>query len=229
MNVNEEKNANMTVTPGNEDGPALIGEILAEAGKENSRIISEAEDQAQKRTGNAKRQCESISREAQAKAEEQAGKIRKLNESRYMIEKKRIFLRTQEKVHSLVMDRLRERFKELAASPEYKKIIGDWAIEGAMGLGASRVLITPGQSDAKIFTKDFVKELEKKIGKSEKISLTLSDKKQPAGHGVILSDPDGKLIFNNLLEARLERKRNEIRKIVSRELLTPIKNRGASS
>ncbi len=212
------------------DSDRLISEITAEAEKEEKRILDDAAEQIRKKQDNTDRQCSQIISEAEKKAEKQAANIHRQKESSLTVEKKRIFLNTQEKVSLEVLDIVRENFRKMSGSDKYRDILKDWIIEAFLGLGCEEAEINTTEEEKKIIDRNLLSSAEKELKTMgiKKCTLVLSKEVPIKSQGVILKNSTGKLVYNNTVEARLNRKIQYIRSMVASEILSAGQEKGDS-
>lgn len=228
MKKNDEMHADNDVQMSDSD--RLISEITAEAEKEEKRILDDAAEQIRKKQENTGRQCSQVISEAEKKAEIQAANIHRQKEASLTVEKKRIFLNTQEKVSLEVLDIVRENFRKMSGSDKYRDMLKDWIVEAFLGLGCEEAEIITTEEEKKIIDRNLLSSAEKELKAMgiKKCSLVLSKEAPIKSQGVILKNSTGKLVYNNTVEARLNRKMQYIRSMVASEILSAGQEKGDS-
>ena len=208
----------------------LISEIAREAEKEVKRILDDAAEQVRKKQENTERQCRQIISEAEKKAELQASNIQKTKESSLAIEKKRLFLNNQERVSLQVLDIVRENFRKMTGSDKYRDVLKGWIVEAFLGLGSEEAEINTTKDERKLIDAELLSSAEKELKAMgiKKCSLDLSKDAPIKSQGVILKNSTGKLIYNNTVEARINRKMQYIRSMVASDILSDEQEKGDS-
>ncbi|MBN1646982.1 MAG: V-type ATP synthase subunit E [Spirochaetales bacterium] len=208
----------------------LLDQIIREAEAEAKRIVEEAEAQAAKKLENARTQKASIIREAEERADAQADSFSRQKEAALKIELKKRDLQAQEQVYALVMEKTAGLLEKMAGTPEYSRFLMQLVVEGALGLGTEEVEIRTSSAEQKQMSKKLLDDAVRLINKlsGETVKLTLSPKTID-GRGVLLSDREGRLVFNNQIRARLDRRQGEIRRLIAGEIDFSFDRKGASA
>jgi len=201
-------------------GDQLLRGIAEQAKQEAERIISEADIQAGEIVKNARRKAGLILDEAGEKCEQQAGVIRRKNAQNIEAERRRMRLKAQEELFSLALKKVRDSLSTLKGKPEYPGILKGWIVEGAIGLGQDRLSVNSSTEERPLLTGSLLKEAEKEIGEKtgRRVKIELSKEAPLMSQGVFLSSANGRLAFNNLIEARLQRYSTAVRKMIYQQI-----------
>jgi len=185
----------------------FIQEIEAE------EIIKEAEEQAKKIVKEASEKAEKVKDQ---KMREVSEKLHEREASELAMTKlggRKKILNVKSQLVEEALAKTIEKLKEIGSSgkPMYKDSLERLVIEALTKLKGTEFRILTNSRDKK-FIKESLSELEKKISKSKgaSISLQVSEETQNTLGGVIVQTKDKKQIFNNTLEARLARVRQEM-------------------
>lgn len=194
----------------------LLEGITQEAEQEAERIRDEAERQAREIVENARRKADEIRRDAQERGEQQGEILRQKNEQNIQAEQRKRRLKVQEDLFTLALQKIRETLQEYVDRPEYAEILKGWITEGAIGLGQDELIVNGSASEREILTDSFLKDVEKDVEEQtgRRVKISLSDSSPLQKQGVLLSTQDGRLAFNNVVEARLQRYSTSIRKMI---------------
>jgi len=189
---------------------AEIQEIIDEAKSKAKQLIDEAHSKAE------------ITRKAETEKileDRRETEKRQLESTRFEGEKKIANVKFQ-----LLEGALAEASKKVAASaekqdPSYKRSLRKLIVETALAIGGQDLELVANKRDCKLLKQE-LKGIETEIStaKGSSISLKLSEDQLSSGGGVVLRTVDGKEIFNNTLEARVERAKQELMVNMSRVL-----------
>jgi len=199
-----------------EGSRAIISGIEMEAQEEVERILSEAKNNADQRREYAKKQAKSILEEAEKKAAEQSKAVKTRMLSGVAIEVRRTSMGAMESIFNEIIGRVKVQLGGLVRSAGYSKVICNWIIEAAVGLGAETALVNASADERALIDKDLLKEAEQKVEKIlvSPVKLVVSDDTPLRSQGVMLTAANKRTAFNNQVEARLRRRQSEIRAMV---------------
>lgn len=198
----------------------LLSEIKKSAEKEAETIVREAEESARRRVESAQAQAERIKREARTHAEERSGNIRKARTANLEVQRKRILLHRQEELSKLVIERVLRDIRGLASSPEYRDTFTASAAEACAGLGTDSAVLEVSREEEHLVTDEMTRLIQERVRKltGRTIEIRFAETTH-TGTGAVAKSPDGRLFFDNRAEARIERHRNQIRRIIHREII----------
>ncbi len=193
----------------------LLSEIKKQSGKEIENINKQAEEEKKDIINKARRQGEEIKSEMLQEAEQKCKELKKKILSSVHLEIKKINLDNQEKLVSRFNTEVWEKLNKFRESDDYKQILKDWIVEGALILDKKDLVFTVGEIERKIINKNFFRDVIDTIkGQKEKeITCKISDKTLAEG-GVVVRDAEDKVGFNNSFSARIQRKQDEMRLLI---------------
>ncbi len=201
------------------DGEKLLEGIAEEARHEAEKIREEAERQAEEIVRGAERRAKQSIAEAESRAEEQAETIRSRSRQRIEAERRRLRLEAEERLFSKAYDMLKGRLEKMKTSEEYPEILRQLIVEGALGLGVSEAKVNASTDERSLLGEALLAQAEKELeALGMEVSLSLSDKPPLDGQGVVVEDTDGRLSFNNRMDARMKRYATEIRRMIYQEI-----------
>jgi len=203
----------MAVAVQKEKVEKIIAKIEEDAKAEADKIISEA-----------KAQAEEIRKEAEAKAKAKREEILSRGRREAEQERARIVANAKLKARKAVLDAREEVIKEafskaqealakIAKEERYPEILKKLVLEAVDTIGAD-VEVLARKEDKKIFTKAFLKEIEKEA----KVKVTLAKETISSIGGVVVRSKDGRSEVDNTFETRLERISSELRRKVAKVL-----------
>ena len=186
-----------------------IGDIIRRAEEERKNLIDKAKKEAQ----GAKEKIISQARLESQKKEKDILSALRLKESQMLLE-------AQEGIIQKAFERLKVRLDALRKSKEYSRIIEDFIKEAALTLNSDKLLILVSAQDAGIFSSGYLAGIKEDLSKRINKPISLEVKKDPHINdgGVIISAASGRVIFDNTFSARLKRLKEELRRIIWKEL-----------
>ncbi|MFP4384144.1 MAG: V-type ATP synthase subunit E [Spirochaetia bacterium] len=198
----------------------LLAEITKSAETEAEAIVRDAENSARQRIESAQAQAERIKRETRERAEERAREIKKARTANLEVQRKRILLHRQEELSKLVIERVLSNMRKLVRTPEYRDTFAASAAEACAGLGTESAVLEVSREEQHLLTDEMATRIQARVkaltGRTVEVNFAESFH---TGTGVIAGSPDGRLLFDNRAEARIERHRNQIRRIIHREII----------
>lgn len=180
---------------------------------EAREIIEEATNQSAKILDEARKSAEQIknreTREILQKTSEH--EVQELESVR--LQGKRKTINTRYRLIESVITKSLERLSRLAQEEDstYRASLERLVLEAARAVGGDRLEVVVHPRDG-AFMKRRLSHVEKQVSeaKGTVVSLKMSDEPLRAVGGIILRTEDGKEIFNNTLEARLTKVRQEM-------------------
>jgi len=179
---------------------------------EAEEIIEEAEEQAKKIVAEAEEKAAQIKKQ---KMREVSEKLREREASELALTKlegRKKILNVKSQLVEEALAKSMEKLKEIGNSEkqQYKESLEKLIVEAATKLKGTQLQILINSKDKK-FVKDNLNELEKKISKlkGESVSLQVDEETLNTIGGVIVQTRDKRQIFNNTLEAKLARFKQE--------------------
>lgn len=174
-----------------EDASSQADSILANAKKEKSRILEEADAEA----GNRKKIL-------LRKNEVEIERIKQKIFSTLNLEKKKMFLEEKSRFIEAVLEKVKEMALEFRKDPGYRGFLEKAILEGIKVLGEKKAEVLYSSLDEKMINEDFVKNI-----KEAGLDFKKSDFKDI---GVIVQSKDSRLIYDNTFSARFKRMHDDI-------------------
>ncbi|MCF7947650.1 MAG: hypothetical protein K9M94_03525 [Spirochaetia bacterium] len=195
---------------------SLLSGISEQAKAEVKKISEDGERQAKEIVEGARKKAESIREDAEEKGRKQAEGILEKNAQAIEAEQRKLRLKAQEELFNKTMGRVKEKLQALTERSDYRSILKGWIAEGAIGLSEDTLKVNASERELKLITDNVLREAEAEVksvtGRSVKIERT--DQPPLQKQGVFLTAREGRLAFNNLAEARLERFSTVIRRMI---------------
>lgn len=203
---------NETVREEEEVLEALVGELSRLAKDEAEKIIKNAEEEAKR-----------IVRKAEEKArklrESKLEQVRKLVKQRlyreYSLKKldlmKSFVTEKYKLLENLMNEAIEEALKLVRSKDEtYKEALKRLAVEASLNISSENIVLRVTKEDLEILKTmlpEILKEVREKRGK---VNLKVSDEPIDAIGGVFAESGDGREYFNNTIDARINKIREEL-------------------
>ncbi len=185
---------------------AIISKIKNEAKEEAEKIIKEAEEKAKEIIENGKKEAEILKNSMISKGRDQARAERQRIISSAKITAKRMVEEKKEDIINDVFKKAIEKIDSIDAKV-YKDSLMKIIKESIESIGDSEVRIRVRESDV-----DIAREIVDKLNVKAEIVADLTSR------GVVVESVDGRLIIDNRFEKIFERKMDELRIKVAKEL-----------
>jgi vacuolar-type H+-ATPase subunit E/Vma4 len=213
----------------------LISGIETDAEQEAQRILSQAEKEAAENKAGVESQVQRILREAAEKARAQAEAAARKILSGVEVEVRRKFLQGQYRVLSEVVEKVRAQMRELAKKGEfresdgravaYREVLKNWIVEAMIGLGSERAEVSASVLDLPYIDEKLLSEAAERVreitGRSVKLGVAGAAGEgiggalaASAAQGVVLTDGERRIAFNNQVDTRLLRKERRIHALI---------------
>jgi V/A-type H+-transporting ATPase subunit E len=200
---------------------ALIEGIEQDALKEARTLVEDAKKRAEESIRGAQNRAAGILKQAREKGEERARQFAEREARTVESEVKKIHLKTRDELRKEIMVSIRRELQQLPEKKEYPEILLSWLAEAARGIGSDEGLVYPGRKERELIGPDMLKRASELSG----VRLSLADEENKAissiisGRlGVVVSDREGRIVFDNSMEARIRRMETELRRMIDREL-----------
>lgn len=188
----------------------LQNRILSDARLKAEDTTKEAQARAQQILEEAKRRAQKESEEILAKAKVEAESVRRsilsskvrVNRLRILDEKNRI---VQDIIHTV-----EDQLSTIARSDRFENTAQRFVAEAVKAVESDQPIVRIGFRDASKKNLDGMSRILPKGGK-----LIIDEKPIDDFGGVIATDPEGRVVFNNTFKSRLERLDNQLLTLIS--------------
>ncbi len=193
---------------------AIASEVLEEVRIEAEAIILDAEKEAKETLKAAKEEAdktyEDIVNEANAKS---AGERRKI-ESLTQVETRNRLLQEKEALVDEAFDKTLAKLKDFVKTEEYQSILEALILEAAKKMGSKSLVVYVNSKDKAWLEQGNLSNLSKKL----RVGLKLADKAEECIGGCKVQTVDGKILYDNTLENRLQQFKPTLRLEVAKIL-----------
>jgi vacuolar-type H+-ATPase subunit E/Vma4 len=188
----------------------LHNRILSDAKLKAAGIVEQAEDKSKQILDEAQAQAQRDANDIISRASLEAESIRRsILSSRIRANRLRI-LDEKNKIVQSVLKSVEKSLSNIASSDQFESTLKRFVAEAVEAVGTVNTLVKIGFRNA---DKKSLQSLGQSLPKGTKL-LAEETAIDDLG-GVVASDPEGKMIFNNSFRARLERLDNELLTTIS--------------
>jgi V/A-type H+-transporting ATPase subunit E len=188
----------------------LQNRILSDAKLKAEETIKEAQAKAQQILEEARRRAQKESEEIIAKAKVEADSVRRsilsskvrVNRLRILDEKNRI---VQDIIHTV-----EDQLSSIATTDQFENTAQRFVAEAVKAVESDQPIVRMGFKDA---TKKILDGMSRVLPKGGK--LVIDEKPIDDFGGVIATDPEGRVVFNNTFKSRLERLDNQLLTLIA--------------
>jgi V/A-type H+/Na+-transporting ATPase subunit E len=188
----------------------LQNRILSDARLKAEGTIKEAQAKAQQILEEARRRAQKESEEIIAKAKVEAENVRRsilsskvrVNRLRILDEKNRI---VQDIIHTV-----EDQLSSIAPTDQFENTAQRFVAEAVKAVESDQPIVRIGFKDATKKNLDSISRVLPKGGK-----LVIDEKPIDDFGGVIATDPEGRVVFNNTFKSRLERLDNQLLTLIA--------------
>jgi V/A-type H+-transporting ATPase subunit E len=193
---------------------AIASEVLEDALKEAEAIILESEREAKKILKTAKEETEknytAAINQATAKGEAEKLKIASLT----AVEMRNRLLQTKETLVDQSFQKALDRLKDFVKTEEYNDYLLELMEKGAEKIGSKTLIVRVNAKDKAWLMQHNLSRLSKKLS----CQLKLSDQVEDCIGGCKIQTIDGKVIYDNTIENRLQELKPALRVEVAKIL-----------
>ena len=133
---------------------------------------------------------------------------------------KKIRLKARGAIIEEALDEVGRKLEEFCDGPAY----GDWLknliIEGMIALDGDNIVVRVAKNDAKLLDDSFVKSTKKffKSHHGRALNMKVEGSLTPKTRGAVVAGADGRVFFDNRVEARLRRLKDQIALVIAERL-----------
>src|SRR3989442_4148481 len=188
----------------------LHNRILSDAKLKAAGIVEQAEDKSKQILGEAQAKAQKDADDILSRASLEAESTRRsILSSRIRANRLRI-LDEKNKIVQSVLRTVEKSLSDIASSDQFESTLKRFVAEAVEAVGTDNAVVKIGFRNA---DKKRLQSLGQSLPKGTKL-LAAETEIEDLG-GVVASDPEGKMIFNNSFRARLERLDNELLTTIS--------------
>jgi vacuolar-type H+-ATPase subunit E/Vma4 len=188
----------------------LHNRILSDAKLKAAGIIEQAEDKSKQVLDEAQAQAQRDASDILSRATLEAESIRRsILSSRIRANRLRI-LDEKNKIVQSVLNSVEQSLSDIADSNQFESTLKRFVAEAVEAVGTDNAVVKIGFRNAE---RKSLQSLGQSLPKGTR--LIADETAIDDLGGVVASDPEGKMIFNNSFRARLERLDNQLLKVIS--------------
>lgn len=192
----------------------LARAIEKEARVDADQVLEQARQKAEKIRKEAKEDAEAERLEILDRAKQEAERIRGQAIATAQLKSRTMQLEHREKLLDSVFTKAYKQIPTVQQWTEYPQIVRQLLQEALQNLEAKSAIVRADQVTSEIIDKKMLKELAEAMNIQLEVGEPLTQ-----GTGVMAESADGHLNYDNTLETRLSRMKNELRSPVYRILM----------
>jgi len=190
----------------------LLEKIWEKAQQEAERIREEAKVKAKEILEEAKKRAETVKIERET---EIRLRIRRRLYREYALKKlelRRYFILEKNKALKELLERAIKIAYDLAEKRDskYLEALKKLAINAVSRVGSEKVILYCCSEEDKAYLKEVIREISDVVSQRRKVEIIVADKVLNCNGGVIAVSADGRIIYNNTLNARIKRVETEL-------------------
>jgi len=191
---------------------ALVKRVLDRARDEATAIVERGKKAAERETQRAEEERAARKQASEAALHEAAE--RRIYSARAEAEqdKRRAMMNAREEAVEAVFAEALQTLQQIDAPAERRALLQKLVREGIRAVGAPAVRIRVNKTE-----RDLARD-PTFPGEIDGVSITLDEQALDASGGPVVTDDSGRVVYENTFEARLERMREPLRRLVARTL-----------
>jgi vacuolar-type H+-ATPase subunit E/Vma4 len=193
---------------------ALAEEILDEARQRAEGLTKGAEERAAATMRQAREAATAQRRAAAAEAEREAARYRARVRSAAHLEARRRLLAKREEVIVRALAMAHQRLLTALTAEERRTALEKAIVEAATALGGGRLTVRANPQDTEALTPALLQELQSRLESAGVSAELVVGTPAEIGGGAIVSTEEGRAVYDNSFEGRLERQQWELRNAV---------------
>jgi len=198
----------------------LVLEIRKKAEVEAEKIISEAKREAERIVAEAREKAKKIPAERLREIERRLAEKERVRLAETRIEGRKMLLRAKmNMIERALSEAIRKVHTYVNENKGYREILKKLSVEAILALGVEEVVLMGNERDIdilKTLAPEITEMLKSEFGKN--VTVKVSDAPINVVGGVIAATSDGKVYYNNSIDARIiafkEEKLSELEKIL---------------
>jgi vacuolar-type H+-ATPase subunit E/Vma4 len=195
----------------------LISVIMEEAFQEAEAILEKAEREAASiREKSLQKRAELLRQEENSRYQSEVHVVKAKMVSQAEWQARMEVIQQKESIIESLLRAVKQEFLSLPRHPRYPLILKQLVIQGLHCLEGNEFTCYLHERDRALIPPSLVEELIQKTGK--KISLDTCSSEMAGG--VIVQRSDGRILYDNSLEAIFQRKQEEMRSLAAKHLFT---------
>lgn len=193
----------------------LVTVIMEEAFQEAEAILEKAEREAYDiREESLKKQAQLQSSRGNDQDHLDIFFMKAKTASQAELQARMEIIQAKETFLTTVLEEVKEEFFSLPKQSDYPLLLQKLIIDGLENLDGDQFVFRLNEPDRAFISRAWIKEIEQKMGKE----VTFDDHYLPGRGGVIIQRLDGRLLYDNTLEAIFRRWQEKLRSIAAERL-----------
>jgi vacuolar-type H+-ATPase subunit E/Vma4 len=202
----------------------MVEKILGDARSEADRAIKNAGRSVEAERRKAEAEAEKVRQEILERVQRKVDRLKAKETASAQIESKRMLLKAREQAISGILETVAQELEKVREDhSRYRKVLRKLAAEAVAAVDLPEVVLRLTPEDAALVKEGFAGEVtadvKAMVGKGIEIKVETETEEGLASGGCIAASGDGRIIFDNTFNRRLERMRPELRSLIVREVL----------
>ena len=200
----------------------LIMRIRSDSERESEEILSKARISAEEEKKQSQKRSENLCNGIMQGAEEEAARIAANKESSLDLEIRRLKMKAEDEIVSDVIRQIRMKCEEFRKKDEYRKFLERLLIEAVIGINGGEIKLILGKWEKEICNKSFLDNIAVQLKKENGIEVNFQKVENEPNNlmGIKVCKDNGRIIYDNTLEAILYRKKELLRLIIQKNVFT---------
>jgi V/A-type H+/Na+-transporting ATPase subunit E len=185
----------------------IANEVLADVQKEAEVMVLKAEEDSKKALRIAKDESDKIYALVMADAVTKTSSEKKKIDTKADIDVRNQILMAKDALLKSTFEKAQSRLNEAVNEAKYKKFLLKLIEESAKKIGSERLIVIINSRDKLWLTQKSIDLISKKLA----VNLSLGDETTPSMGGCKIQTIDGKIIYDNTFENRIEQLKPALR------------------
>ncbi len=193
---------------------SIATEVLEDAEREAEKTVKEAQREAEDILRRAREEAEKTREDLLSEARDDGEKDKRRNQTSTQAEIRKELLQVKEQLVEAAFDRATTRLEELVGTEEYHDFLLRLIVESAERLNLESTVLYVNSKDREWLSGSRLEELSEKLG----VKLVLAEETRRCIGGCVVASLDGRVSYDNTIENRLRRFRDDLRVKVAKIL-----------
>jgi V/A-type H+/Na+-transporting ATPase subunit E len=200
----------------------LIMRIRSDSERESEEILSKARISAEEEKKQSQKRSENLCNGIMQRAEEEVARIAANKESSLDLEIRRLKMKAEDEIVSDVIRQIRMKCEEFRKTDEYGEFLERLLIEAVIGINGGEIKLILGKWEKEICNKVFLDNIAVQLKNKNGIEVNFQKVENEPNNlmGIKVCKDNGRIIYDNTLEAILYRKKELLRLIIQKNVFT---------
>lgn len=192
----------------------VVGKVAKDVQSEIKSSLEEAYNEALRRIDSAEKESVAKASEIPHSKERQADALRRRIIGSAELKARNLSLQVLDETVNRVFDESLKKMDDHSSMKNYGKSLKKFLEEGVNAIGGAEFAVVSRSAD-----KDLLKKISHEVEKEHNVKIQVASETLESRGGVQVKSRDGSVIYDNTIEARLERLKPLLRKQISEILV----------